>query len=33
MQRTLRCDPIQVNQWKRQLLKVASEMFSRGKKT
>jgi transposase InsO family protein len=27
MQRTLRCDPIQVSQWKRQLLDGASELF------
>ena len=33
MQRTFRCDPIQVSQWKRQLLDGASELFSRGKKT
>jgi transposase InsO family protein len=31
MQRTLRCDPIQVSQWKRQLLDGASELFIRGK--
>jgi hypothetical protein len=28
-QRTSRCDPIQVSQWKRQLLEGASELFSR----
>jgi len=33
MQRTFRCDPIQVSQWKRQLLDGASELFTRGKKT
>jgi hypothetical protein len=33
MQRTSRCDPIQVNQWKRQLLDGASELFTGGKKT
>ena len=33
MQRTLRCDPIQVSQWKRQLLDGASELFIRGKQT
>ena len=33
MQRTFRCDPIQVSQWKRQLLDCASELFTRGKKT
>ena len=33
MQRTSRYDPIQVSQWKRQLLEGASELFSRGKKT
>ena len=33
MQRTLRCDPIQVSQCKRQLLDGASELFIRGKKT
>jgi transposase-like protein len=32
-QRTSRCDPIQVSQWKRQLLDGASELFPRGKKT
>jgi transposase-like protein len=31
-QRTLRCDPIQVSQWKRQLLDGANELFTRGKK-
>ena len=29
----MRCDPIQVSQWKRQLLDGASELFTRGKKT
>jgi hypothetical protein len=33
MQRTSRCDPIQVSQWKRQLLDGASELFIRGKQT
>jgi putative transposase len=33
MQRTFRCDPIQVSQWKRQLLDGASELFIRGKQT
>ena len=33
MQRTSRCDPIQVSQWKRQLLDGASELFTRGKQT
>jgi transposase-like protein len=33
MQRTSRCDPIQVSQWKRQLLDGASELFTRGKKS
>jgi len=33
MQRTFRCDPIQVSQWKRQLLDGASELFTRGKQT
>jgi hypothetical protein len=33
MQRTLRCDPIQVSQWKRQLLDGAIELFIRGKQT
>jgi putative transposase len=33
MQRTLRCDPIQVSQWKRQLLDGARELFTRGKQT
>jgi len=33
MQRTFRCDPIQVSQWKRQLLDGASELFTRGKKS
>ena len=33
MQRTLRCDPIQVSQWKRQLLDGASELSTRGKQT
>ena len=33
MQRTSRCDPIQVSQWKRQLLDGASELFTRGMKT
>jgi putative transposase len=32
-QRTSLCDPIQVSQWKRQLLEAASELFSRGKKS
>jgi transposase-like protein len=32
-QRTFRCDPIQVSQWKRQLLEGASELFTRGKKS
>ena len=32
-QRTLRCDPIQVSQWKRQLLDGASELSIRGKKS
>ena len=31
MQNTSRCDPIQVSQWKRQLLDGASELFIRGK--
>jgi hypothetical protein len=30
MQRTYRCDPIQVSQWKRQLLEDASELFTKG---
>ena len=29
----MRCDPIQVSQWKRQLLDGASELFTLGKKT
>ena len=33
MQRTFRCYPIQVSQWKRQLLDGASELFIRGKQT
>jgi len=33
MQRTFRCDPIQVSQWKRQLLDGASELFIKGKQT
>ena len=33
MQRTSRCDPIQVSQWKRQLLDGASELFIGGKQT
>ena len=33
MQRTFRCDSIQVSQWKRQLLDGASELFTRGKQT
>jgi putative transposase len=33
MQRTSRCDPIQVSQWKKQLLEVTSEQFTRGKKS
>ena len=33
MQRTFRCDPIQVSQWKRQLLDGASERFIKGKQT
>ncbi len=33
MQRTSRYDPIQVSQWKRQLLEDASEMFTKGKKS
>jgi len=33
MLHTSRCDPIQVSQWKRQLLDGASELFTRGKKT
>jgi putative transposase len=33
MQRTFRCHPIQVSQWKRQLLDGASELFIRGKQT
>jgi hypothetical protein len=33
MQHTFRCDPIQVSQWKRQLLDGASELFTKGKKT
>ncbi len=28
-----RCDPIQVSQWKRELLDGATELFSRGNKT
>ncbi len=32
-QRTLRCDPIQVSQWKRQLLDAANELVTRGKKS
>ena len=32
-QHTSRCDPIQVSQWKRQLLDGASELFTRGRKT
>ena len=32
-QRTSRYDPIQVSQWKRQLLDGASELFARGIKT
>ena len=32
-QRTSRCDPIQVSQWKKQLLEGASELFTRGKKS
>ncbi len=33
MLRTSRCEPIQVSQWKRQLLDGVSELFTRGKKT
>jgi putative transposase len=33
MQRTFRCDPIQVSQWKRKLLDGASELFIRGNQT
>ena len=33
MQRTFRCDPIQVSQLTRQLLDGASELFTRGRKT
>jgi hypothetical protein len=32
-QRTSLCDPIQVSQWKKQLLEGASELFTRGKKS
>ena len=32
-ERPFRGDPIQVSQWKRQLLENASELFGRGKKT
>jgi putative transposase len=33
MQRTLRCDPIQVSQWKRQLLDGTSGLLTRGEQT
>jgi hypothetical protein len=33
MQRTSRCEPIQVSQWKRQVLDGASELFTSGKKS
>jgi hypothetical protein len=33
MQRTSRYDPIQVSQWKRQLLDGSSELFTRSKQT
>jgi putative transposase len=33
MQRTFRCDPIQVSQWKRQTLVDASELFTKGKQS
>lgn len=33
MQRTSRCEPIQVSQWKRQLLEDASELFTKGKRS
>jgi putative transposase len=33
MQRTSRCDPTQVSQWKRQLLDGAIELFTSGKHT
>jgi len=33
MQHTFRCDPIQVSQWKRQLLDGACELFIRGMQT
>jgi transposase-like protein len=32
MQRTFRCNPIQVSQWKRQLLDGAGDLFSKGRK-
>jgi putative transposase len=31
--RTTRCDPIQVSEWKRQLLDGASDLFTRDNKT
>ena len=33
MLRTSGCDPIQVSQWKRQLLDGASELFTRGRRS
>ena len=33
MQHTFRCDPIQVSQWKRQLLDGACELFIRDRQT
>ncbi len=32
MQRTLRCDPIQVSHWKKQLLDGAGDLFNNGRK-